>query len=80
MSLPAYDFGRRRQCWQDGGRDNCRRNDAAFRMAEDDLCNLAPAIGEVNGDRSNMRFGMVTVLVTSRYRLKSALSSHHPTI
>jgi endonuclease I len=56
------------------------RNDTSFRMAEDNLCNLAPAIGEVNGDRSNMRFGMITVLVTSRYRLKSALSSHHPTI
>ncbi len=54
--MPAYDFGRQRQCWQQGGRDNCRR---VFRMAEADLHNLVPAIGEVNGDRSNMRFGMV---------------------
>lgn len=58
-----YDFGRQRQCWQDGGRDNCRRNDTVFRMAEADLHNLVPAIGEVNGDRSNMRFGMVNTPV-----------------
>ncbi|WP_221885498.1 endonuclease [Vreelandella populi] len=57
--MPAYDFGRQLQCWQEGGRDNCRRNDPVFRMAEADLHNLVPAIGEVNGDRSNMRFAMV---------------------
>lgn len=57
--MPAYDFGRQRQCWQDGGRDNCRRTDPVFRLAEADLHNLVPAIGEVNGDRSNMRFAMV---------------------
>lgn len=57
--MPAYDFGRQRQCWQDGGRDNCRRTDPVFRMAEADLHNLVPVIGEVNGDRSNMRFAMV---------------------
>lgn len=57
--MPAYDFGRQLQCWQDGGRDNCRRTDPMFRMAEADLHNLVPAIGEVNGDRSNMRFAMV---------------------
>lgn len=22
--MPAYDFGRQRQCWQEGGHDNCR--------------------------------------------------------
>ena len=57
--MPAYDFGRQRQCWQEGGRDNCRRTDEVFRLAEADLHNLVPAIGEVNGDRSNMRFAMV---------------------
>ncbi|MGE6580418.1 endonuclease [Vreelandella aquamarina] len=57
--MPAYDFGRQRQCWQQGGRDNCRRTDPVFRRAEADLHNLVPAIGEVNGDRSNMRFAMV---------------------
>lgn len=57
--MPAYDFGRQRQCWQEDGRDNCRRTDEVFRRAEADLHNLVPAIGEVNGDRSNMRFAMV---------------------
>lgn len=57
--MPAYDIGRQRQCWADGGRDNCRRTDPVFRSAEADLHNLVPAVGEVNGDRSNMRFGMV---------------------
>nr|WP_279629858.1 endonuclease [Halomonas andesensis] len=57
--MPAYDIGRQRQCWQEGGRDNCRRTDEVFRRAEADLHNLVPAIGEVNGDRSNMRFAMV---------------------
>ncbi|RUR43630.1 endonuclease [Vreelandella populi] len=61
--MPAYDFGRQRQCWQNGGRDNCRRTDPVFRLAEADLHNLVPAIGEVNGDRSNMRFGMVNTPV-----------------
>ena len=61
--MPAYDFGRQLQCWQDGGRDNCRRTDPVFRLAEADLHNLVPAIGEVNGDRSNMRFGMVNTPV-----------------
>jgi deoxyribonuclease-1 len=57
--MPAYDFGRQRQCWIEDGRDNCRRTDEVFRRAEADLHNLVPAIGEVNGDRSNMRFAMV---------------------
>jgi deoxyribonuclease-1 len=61
--MPAYDFGRQRQCWKDDGRDNCRRTDEVFRRAEADLHNLVPAIGEVNGDRSNMRFGMVNTPV-----------------
>lgn len=56
--VPAYDFGRQRQCWQDGGRRHCRTNDPVFRQAEADLHNLVPSIGEVNGDRSNMRYGM----------------------
>ncbi|WP_286009770.1 endonuclease [Salinicola avicenniae] len=57
--MPAYDFGRQRQCWQEGGRRNCRANDPVFREAEADLQNLVPSVGEVNGDRSNMRYGMI---------------------
>ena len=57
--VPAWWLGHQRQCWQDGGRKNCSRNDPVFRIAEADLMNLVPAIGEVNGDRSNYRFGMI---------------------
>ena len=55
--VPAWVIGHQRQCWQKGGRDNCSRNDQTFRLAEADLHNLVPAIGEVNGDRSNYGFG-----------------------
>ena len=54
--VPAWWFGHQRQCWQAGGRKNCTRNDTVFKRMEADLHNLTPAIGEVNGDRSNYRF------------------------
>lgn len=57
--VPAWWLGHQRQCWQNGGRKNCRKNDPIFKQAEADLYNLVPAIGEVNGDRSNYRFGML---------------------
>ena len=57
--MPAHHFGHQRQCWQDGGRKNCVKTDAVFRAMEADLYNLVPAIGEVNGDRSNFRFGLL---------------------
>ena len=53
--VPAWNFGHQRQCWVNGGRKNCRR-DAEFKKMEGDMHNLVPAIGEVNGDRSNYRF------------------------
>lgn len=53
--VPAWAFGHQRQCWQQGGRKACKR-DAEFRLMEGDMHNLVPAIGEVNGDRSNYRF------------------------
>ena len=56
--VPAWEFGHQLQCWQDGGRRECSKNDK-FRRMEADLHNLAPAIGEVNGDRSNYRFGFL---------------------
>lgn len=58
--VPAWEFGHQLQCWQDGGRKNCVKNSAKFRKMEADINNLAPAIGEVNADRSNFRFGMLT--------------------
>ena len=57
--VPAWAFGHQLQCWQDGGRKNCSRNNQQFRSMEADLFNLVPAVGEVNGDRSNYRFGML---------------------
>ncbi len=54
--LPASSIGQARQCWQDGGRQNCNRTDPVFNMIEADMHNLTPAIGEVNADRSNYRF------------------------
>lgn len=57
--MPAYHFGHQRQCWQQGGRKNCVKTDDSFRRMEADLYNLKPAIGEVNGDRSNYRFSVL---------------------
>nr|WP_306767920.1 deoxyribonuclease I [Martelella alba] len=53
--VPAWEFGHQRQCWQDGGRKNCE-TDAVYRQMENDLHNLQPAIGEVNGDRGNFQY------------------------
>lgn len=55
--VPAWQIGHQRQCWQNGGRKSCERNDPIFRRAEADLHNLVPSIGEVNGDRNNFSFG-----------------------
>lgn len=55
--VPAWQIGHQRQCWQNGGRKNCTRNDKVYQTAEADLHNLVPSIGEVNGDRSNFSFG-----------------------
>jgi deoxyribonuclease-1 len=69
--VPAHAFGAHRDCWHDklctrkksgkeyGGRKCCGRIDDQFRRMEADLQNLVPAIGEVNGDRSNFRFADV---------------------
>ncbi len=53
--VPAWEFGHQRQCWQNGGRKNCAK-DPDYRRIESDLHNLQPAIGEVNGDRSNFQY------------------------
>lgn len=58
--VPAWVIGHQRQCWQHGGRKNCTANDAQFSQAEADLHNLVPVVGEVNGDRNNFGFGMLT--------------------
>ena len=56
--VPAWEFGHQLKCWQNGGRKNCKKN-KQFKRMESDLHNLVPAVGEVNGDRSNFRFAML---------------------
>ena len=64
--VPASRIGANRTCWNAGhaecdkpGRDCCNETDEWFRFAQSDLHNLVPAIGEVNGDRSNREFGII---------------------
>lgn len=54
--MPAWEIGHQRQCWQNGGRKHCNKTDPEFKKMSADLHNLVPAIGEVNGDRSNYQF------------------------
>ena len=74
--VPAWAFGHALQCWQNKvctnskgksfkGRKCCGKVDATFRAMESDMHNLVPAIGELNGDRSNFRYGMVADEVRS---------------
>ena len=57
--MPAYHIGLQLQCWREGGRKNCKRTSPKFKKMEADMHNLVPAIGEINGDRSNFKFGML---------------------
>jgi deoxyribonuclease I len=70
--VPAYFFGHGRVCWKTGnarcvkadgkaykGRACCAKVDQTFQRIEADLHNLTPAVGELNGDRSNLRYGLV---------------------
>ncbi len=54
--VPAWQFGHQLQCWQEGRRKLCAKTSDLFKTMEADLHNLVPAIGEVNGDRSNYNF------------------------
>ncbi len=57
--VPAWHFGHQLHCWQNGGRMTCRQTNTKFRQMEADMHNLVPAIGEINGDRSNFKYGMI---------------------
>jgi deoxyribonuclease-1 len=65
--VPAHAFGHYRRCWtqpagcgrEGPGRACCARNDEDFAAMEADLHNLVPAVGELNGDRSNYTFGTI---------------------
>lgn len=58
--VPAWTLGHQRQCWQSGGREHCADDDPVFKAMEANLFNLYPAVGEVNGDRSNFNYGMAS--------------------
>ncbi len=57
--VPAWHFGHQLRCWQNGGRMTCRNTNSKFKQMEADMHNLVPAIGEINGDRSNFKYGMI---------------------
>lgn len=70
--MPAWEFGHQLQCWHSStytngkgvekkisARKNCIKTEPAFVRMESDMHNLRPAVGELNGDRSNYRYGMV---------------------
>jgi len=66
--MPAHHFGQSRECWRNtekvcgkkmSGRKCCEDKDPLFEAAHNDLHNLFPAVGEVNGDRSNYSWGMI---------------------
>lgn len=57
--VSAWEFGHQLQCWQNGGRKNCKKVSKQFKKMEADINNLAPAVGEINADRSNYMFGMI---------------------
>jgi deoxyribonuclease-1 len=70
--VPAEAFGQSFVEWRDGHPDcidskgqpykgrRCASKNEQFRLMEADLYNLVPAIGEVNGDRSNYSFAMLS--------------------
>lgn len=57
--MPAENFGRQFSCWKNGGRKACKK-DQNYNTIEGDMHNLQPAIGEVNGDRSNYQYAQRT--------------------
>jgi deoxyribonuclease-1 len=73
--FPAAQFGNFRACWRNpgdfpecvkstgktvSGRECCQKVDPVFEAAHNDLFNLVPAVGEVNGKRSDYNWGMVS--------------------
>lgn len=66
--FPAAQFGNFRECWRDpqkvcgekmSGRKCCEQADPLFQAAHNDLHNLVPAEGEINGDRKDYNWGMI---------------------
>jgi deoxyribonuclease-1 len=66
--FPAAQFGNYRPCWREpekvcgqpmSGRKCCEQADLVFIAAHNDLFNLFPAEGELNGDRRDYNWGMI---------------------
>ncbi|MEA3640339.1 MAG: endonuclease [Lamprobacter sp.] len=72
--FPAAQFGNFRRCWRQpeayracreangtlmSGRACCLKVDKTFLVAHNDLQNLIPAVGMINGDRRDYNWGMV---------------------
>jgi deoxyribonuclease-1 len=70
----AAQFGNFRPCWRNpsdftecvkssgktlSGRECCQRVDPVFESAHNDLMNLVPSVGEVNGKTSDFNWGMI---------------------
>lgn len=71
--VPASVFGHYFKAWTDGnvrckkksgkrykGRRCAKKVDKQFKLMEADMYNLMPAIGEVNGDRSNYPYALIS--------------------
>jgi deoxyribonuclease-1 len=57
--VPASAIGATRPCWEEGGRSHCEKEDPVFKAAHADLHNLWPAVGGINGARSNKAMGLL---------------------
>ena len=68
--VPAWAFGHTRKCWREElcinskgnrykGRKCCEKIDNVFKAMEADMYNLYPAVGELNADRNNFRYGII---------------------
>jgi deoxyribonuclease-1 len=57
--VPASVIGATRPCWAEGGRSHCISADEVFKKAHNDLHNLYPAVGAINGYRSNKGMGLL---------------------
>jgi deoxyribonuclease I len=70
--VPASVIAQGKSCWTQGakqcvdnkgkpfkGRACCEISDPFYNMAATDPVNLVPAVGEINGDRSNYAFGII---------------------
>jgi deoxyribonuclease-1 len=75
--MPVSHWGKELPCWKNriccknrecySGRRCCREVDEKFSEMEADLHNLVPAIGELNGLRSNYRFGILPHVKSKKF-------------